>query len=231
MNDELFEEDLNKKKKRIGKNKPAMGWLTALGIIVAGFVLMATPIFLFSSLPEPHWGNTVAQNGLATATNTTITWIIYGILLIIFYVWCWRQKRTIAIILAFLQLVVGFGCYSFTGAVIGVGGGIDTTLLAQIENGDTTYVLVTRNIVGNGKLDLYRCINAQCQGRMIALDEWATYDDAHLSIGGEPPQLVVEALGNICFDLAKFDADMLTYVTRPESGMKREGWESGCADS
>ena len=59
MNDELFEEDLNKKKKRIGKNKPAMGWLTALGIIVAGFVLMATPIFLFSSLPEPHWGNTV----------------------------------------------------------------------------------------------------------------------------------------------------------------------------
>lgn len=203
-------------------------------LTLVGLVLIVLPIFFVSpQIQEPVWSNTVPQSAIGTIPQRQITSIgIYAVALAAFYVVCWRVQRRKAILLFVLQMLsipLLFLCDSITA----FGGGTGTAVRAQVTYQQAEYMLVMRNIVGNGKLDLYRCIDGQCRGRMIAWDEWATYTGATLTIAGDPPQLVVEAVGKICFNLDDFDATMQAYVTRPEAGTRRDqiGWQDGCNPS
>lgn len=195
-------------------------------IVIGGLALVFMPLrLMFAGLTAPRWSETILQYSLDSHGNQA--WVIYGVMLCVFYVWGWYSNRALATGLLLLQ-VLAFAGYMCLWSVAGVGGGIGTSTLATLQVDEATYMLITRNVVGNGKLDLYRCINGRCRGREIAWDEWATYSGATLSVEESPRQLVVDGLGTICFDLDDFDTAMETYQTRGEAGLARQGWDDGC---
>ncbi len=203
-------------------------------LALIGLLLIGLPAFYVSpQIPEPTWSNSVPQSSLGTIPQRQPLVIgSYVIALLVFYLICWRRQRGLMIPLVTLHLL-SIPLLYLCSAVTAVGGGIGTAIITRLEHDQAEYVLVMRNIVGNGKLDLYRCLDGQCRGRMIAWDEWATYSNATLTVAGDPPQLVVDAIGRICFDLDRFNTAILEYATRPEAGGRRDqmGWQDGCNPS
>jgi hypothetical protein len=232
VSEDTFKDKFPEKKKK-NENKPSR--LKLLFVTFVGFGLLYIPLQVLSvtvtSTPDPQWSEVVSQSLVfpsyhAEQTRNFFVWLAYIAVLVIFCRWAWRHDRVIALI--FMSLLSLFtACYGFF--VLAPSFGFVRGQMNEIHYEETTYMLISRNSVPDEALYLYRCVNQQCQGRKIGWND-DNHNGARFSIEGEPPQLIVRSGGKICFDIARFDEEMLTYQIRPLVYMRQELWNDGCED-